>query len=69
MPAHCEPWENSPVERLSELCHIFAIGVIRLRQIRHLIGEPAIPSPERTQESALSCLEVSGETVLSVHTG
>lgn len=58
-----------PEERLRELAAILAAGVARLRQRRRLIGELAAPPPKTPPELAASCLEVPGETVLSVHTG
>ncbi len=69
MPTFNDPTELSPEQRRRELAGIFAIGVARLRQRRLLVGEPAAPPPETAPKSAASCLEVSGETVLSVHTG
>jgi hypothetical protein len=69
MPTLDDPDDISPDQRLRELARILAVGVARLRQRRLLAGEPAEPPPETAPKSAASCLEVSGETVLSVHTG
>ena len=63
-----DPAELSPEDRRRELARILAQGVLRLRQRRRLIGEVGAP-PTTAQESSAGRLEVSGETVLSVHTG
>jgi len=66
---HCDdPAELSPEQRRHELARILAQGVLRLRQRRRLIGQSAAPPPIAPESSA-GRLEVSGETVLSVHTG
>jgi hypothetical protein len=69
MPTFDDPDDISPNQRLRELAGILAVGVTRVRQRRLQTGEPAAPSPETATELAASCLEVPGETVLSVHTG
>ena len=63
-----DPTELSPEDRRRELAGILAQGVSRLRQRRRLIGEVSAP-PTTAPESSAGRLEVSGETVLSVHTG
>lgn len=63
------PTELSPEQRRRELVGILAIGVLRHRQRRLLAGEVAAPTPKTVRESAAERLEVSDETVLSVHTG
>ena len=66
---HCEdPTELSPEQRRRELAGILAQGVLRLRQRRRQTGEAAAP-PTTAPNSSAGRLEVSGETVLSVHTG
>jgi hypothetical protein len=57
-------------ERLRELAALLARGLLRLRD-RRLLPDAASPHPlpEKTPESASNCLELPGETVLSVHTG
>ena len=66
---HCDdPAELSPEQRRRELAGILAQGVLRLRKCRRLIGEVGAP-PTAAPESSAGRLEVSGETVLSVHTG
>jgi hypothetical protein len=63
---HCDdPAELSPEQRRRELADILAQGVLRLRQRRRRTGEPPTTAPN----SSAGRLEVSGETVLSVHTG
>ena len=57
----------TPDERLSEVASILAASILRLRSRAALNGDD--PDPEKPQESGVSCLEVSSETVLSVHTG
>lgn len=57
----------TPVERLSEVASILATGVQRLRARTALKGD--LPASECPPDSGPTCLEVSGETVLSVHTG
>lgn len=54
-----------PDERLREVAAILASGVLRLRRLADLRGQ----ATDSRENSAPSCLEVSGETVLSVHTG
>lgn len=67
---HCDdPAELSPEHRRRELAAILAQGVLRLRQRRRLTGEAAAPPPTIAPESSARRLEVSRETVLSVHTG
>ena len=60
----------TPDERLTEVAGIFAAGILRLHTRGALSGETANhPAQENLAESATSCLEVSDETVLSVHNG
>ena len=63
-----DPTELSPEDRRRELAGILAQGVLRLRKCRRQTGEAAAP-PTAAPESSAGRLEVSGETVLSVHTG
>jgi hypothetical protein len=58
--------EMTSDERRREIAHLLAQGVLRLRRQRHLAASPAA---HNAAESASDPLEVSGETVLSVHTG
>lgn len=60
--------DMTPEQRRLELARILAQGVLRLRQRRRLIGQAAAP-PETAPEISAGRLEVSGKTVLSVHTG
>jgi hypothetical protein len=64
-----DPAELSPEQRRGGLAGIFAVGVMRLRRRRRVTGELAASPRNIVAEPAASCLEVSGETVLSVHTG
>ena len=52
--------------RLAEIARILAAGILRLRQQRTTSDSNDIENPD---DSLLRRLEVSGETVLSVHTG
>jgi hypothetical protein len=63
------PSELSPEQRRREVAGILAAGVLRLRKLRVLAGEPAETPQETSAESATGRLEVSGETVLSVESG
>ena len=62
-----DPSFSTPDERRSEVASILAAGVLRLRARAALPG--ADPAPEKPPESAITCLEVLDETVLSVHSG
>jgi hypothetical protein len=67
------PFDDSlltPDERRSEVAGILAAGVLRLSARAALPGDAReLPAPKNPAESASSCLEVPGETVLSVHNG
>lgn len=63
------PSELSPEQRRRELTSILAAGILRLRKHRLLAAEPAPTPRESSLKSAAPCLEVSDETVLSVHAG
>jgi hypothetical protein len=56
----------SPDDRLREIATILASGILRLRQRAALPTEDALENPA---ELSAAGLEVSDETVLSVHTG
>jgi hypothetical protein len=56
-----------PDERFRELASIFAGAVLRL-QARAALSADA-PIPKNLQDSDPNCLELSRETVLSVHGG
>ena len=64
-----DPTELSPEQRLREVAGILARGVLRLWQRRLLTGEATAPLSKTAPESSAGRLEVSGETVLSVHNG
>ncbi len=59
-----------PDQRLSEVAGILAVGVLRLH-IRAAIpdGAEQLPAAENPAKSDSPCLEVPGETVLSIHNG
>ena len=67
------PFDDSlltPDERRAEVASILAAGVLRLSARAALPGNaPELPATENQAESTSSCLEVSDETVLSVHNG
>jgi hypothetical protein len=67
-PLH-PPSELSPEQRRREIAGILAAGVLRLRRLLLLVGEPAESSRKTSSESASESLEVSGETVLSDESG
>jgi len=52
--------------RLAEIARILAVGILRLRRQRTTSDSDDCENPD---ESSLPRLEVSEETVLSVHTG
>ena len=57
-------------QTLRELAALFAKGILRLRRAPPIDAQPtASTSPSAQQKSDLAGLEVSEETVLSVHTG
>ncbi len=57
-------------ERRREVAAILAAGIVRLRTRAALPGSVCEgPDPEKTPENQPNCLEVSGETRLSVHRG
>jgi hypothetical protein len=70
MRPETDPARMTAGERLREVAAILAAGVLRLR------SRAALPAdsdehcgPKNPLESGQDCLEVSAETVLSVHTG
>ncbi|MBN2293906.1 MAG: hypothetical protein JXM70_15870 [Pirellulales bacterium] len=64
-----DPSFLTPDERLSEVAGILAVGILRLHARQALPRSDEPSTPENPPESAFSCLEVSDETVLSVHNG
>jgi hypothetical protein len=54
--------------RRGEVARILAAGILRLRARAALPGAGE-PGPEKSAESVGDCLELSGGTRLSVHTG
>jgi hypothetical protein len=62
-----DPSFLTPDERLSEVASILAAGVLRLHAGAALSGDHL--GPEKSPNSAPAGLEVSEETVLSVHRG
>ena len=62
-----DPSTLTPDERLSEVASILAAGVLRLHAGAALSGDHL--GPEKPPNSGPTGLEVSGETVLSVHRG
>ena len=62
-----DPAAMTPDERLSEVASIFAVAILRLHARAALsCNNPAL---EESQNSTPPGLELSGETVLSVHCG
>jgi hypothetical protein len=65
-----DPSTLTPDERRAEVANILAAGILRLHTRAALPPSSASSSDqEKLAESAPSCLEVSDETVLSVHNG
>lgn len=62
-----DPSFLTPDERLSEVAAILAGGVLRLYSRSALSCDD--PGPEKSPNSGPAGLEVSDETVLSVHSG
>lgn len=70
MRSDADPAYMTPDERLREVASIFAAGLLRLRARVALPTEPGQDSDAKNlPKSSQDCLEVSPETVLSVHTG
>jgi hypothetical protein len=59
-----DPSSLTPDRRRAELAAIFAASILRLQARVALSGDT--PFPEISPDSAAECLEVPGETVLSV---
>lgn len=64
-----DPAELTEGERTHELARILAAGVLRLRQRRSRVGEPAETSGKVSTKSSAGRLEVSGDSRLSVTSG
>ena len=65
-----DPSSLTPDERLAEVANLLATSILRLHSRAALSNDVARrSSPENPPESAAACLEVSDETVLSVHNG
>jgi len=62
-----DPSFLTPDERLCEVAGILAAGVLRLHARVALSGDDL--GPEKSPDSGAAGLEVSEETVLSVHSG
>jgi hypothetical protein len=70
MRPHDDPAAMTADERLREVAAILAAGILRLRSRAALPTDPdQVSGPKNLQESGQDCLEVSGETVLTVHRG
>ena len=63
MRPHDDPAAMNADERLREVARILAAGILQLR------SRAALPVPNSPPKSAQDSLEVSAETVLSVHSG
>lgn len=60
----------APDERRAEVASILAAGVLQLSARAALTSDvPERPASENPKSPASSCLEVSDETVLSLHNG
>jgi hypothetical protein len=70
MRPYADPDFLTPDERFRELSCLLAAGVLRLRGRAAQAAHPGQQvCPKQSSESGQSCLEVPGETVLSVHNG
>jgi hypothetical protein len=67
MPRDIVEWTRE--ERRCEIAGILAAGLLRLRKRRWLAGEPVETARKTSADSTAERLEVSDETVLSVHAG
>ena len=65
-----DPSSLTPDQRRAAVSNILAAGILRLQTRAALSPNSAgLSIPKNLAESASSCLEVSDETVLSVHNG
>ena len=70
MRPHDDPAAMTVDERLREVAAILAAGILRLRSRAALPADPGQrPGEKNLPEFDQDCLEVSAETVLSVHRG
>jgi hypothetical protein len=70
MRPDADPAFLTTTERFRELAGILAAGILRLRDRAALpAGSGEHLAPENPEKTGNSCLELSAETVLSVHTG
>ena len=67
MRSFADPASMTPDERLSEVASIFAAGILRLHARAALSCDN--PAAENSKNPAPRGLELSDETVLSVHCG
>jgi hypothetical protein len=64
-----DPLVLTPDDRLREVAAVLACGLLRLHA-RPSAPDPAgHPASKNLPDSSPNCLELPGETVLSVHTG
>lgn len=66
------PIEDScltPEERRAEIASILAVGILRFCAAQHQANVGCADASAILADSAVSCLEVPAETVLSVHNG
>ena len=63
------PSEYSPERRTSDVASILAVGVLRLRKLGTFATESAQKRRDSSAIPTAGRLEVSDETVLSVHNG
>ena len=70
MRPYDDPTVMTADERLREIAAILAAGILRLRSRAALLADSGrATSRENSPDCGQDCLEVSTETVLSVHTG
>ena len=65
-----DPSSLTPDQRLAAVANILAAGILRLQTRAALSVESSeLPGPEKPEDSVTPSLEVSDQTVLSVHNG
>jgi hypothetical protein len=70
MRPELDPSDLTPHDRLREVARLLAAGVLRLRaHPARAAGLTEHPGPEKPAKTERDCLEVPGETVLSVQNG
>lgn len=64
-----DPSSLTPDQRRAAVANILAAGILRLHTRAALSEASELSGPENPEDSATPSLEVSAQTVLSVHNG